>query len=405
MTTNHDTMGTLFADNEVGIKRTVSRDLKIAAVKRKKLTPSQQTFNRLSKRIQQLQNAIQQDAAKLEAILKAYNAAIPALQRTVAATKIVLAKALGETTTKIKYGKRQAIDVRNVILTLCDEAFADIEPDEETQRFFNEWSQSSYQEELANQKDAMKQMLSQTVKDAFGLDIDFSDMGDTPEEMAQFAKRLQSQVIDNANTRDHRASGRKKTKKQIEKEERDRQREQQQLKSIRSLYLSLAKALHPDTETDPTKKTHKEELMKKVTTAYADKDLATLLKLELEWVADESHDLDTLPDEKLKLYIASLKEQIAALEAEHAAVVYNPRYMPISDIAILPENLARIAIEEMEKSCSQLNSYLTDMTAACSDPKRKKEIVGFVRDYTATASSDFEDSFADLFDDFMHLRT
>ena len=51
--------------------------------------------------------------------------------------------------------------------------------------------------------------------------------------------------------------------------------------------MSLAKMLHSDLETDETLKLEREELMKKVTAAYQDKDLNTLLKLEIEIIGSK----------------------------------------------------------------------------------------------------------------------
>jgi hypothetical protein len=48
---------------------------------------------------------------------------------------------------------------------------------------------------------------------------------------------------------------------------------------IRALYLLLARALHPDKESDPGRREAKTSWMQKVTTAYGDRDLARLLDI------------------------------------------------------------------------------------------------------------------------------
>ena len=376
-------------------KKPVKLDLKISAAKKKKLTKNQQTFNRLTKRIEQIQHAIRKDTAKLETVLKAYNASIPNLQQAISQSRLKLAKALGETTKKLKLGARQAENVRKVILLLCDEAFAHVEPDRETEEFYNAWSESNYREEVQSQNLAMKKAFAEHAKDAFGMEIDLDALGDTPEEFTRFARRILNEFKNSENQQGERAFGKKKSKQQLAREELRQKEEAHQLKSMRSLYLSLAKALHPDTEMDFSEKKRKEELMKKVTAAYADKDLATLLKLEMQWVASESHNLDTLPNEKLKLYIASLKEQAAALEEEHASVYYNPRFAPINDVWHLTEQQAIREIQALKQDCIRLQEYISDMTEVCSDPGRRKEIVEFVKEYIAMAGSELSDPFHD----------
>jgi hypothetical protein len=48
---------------------------------------------------------------------------------------------------------------------------------------------------------------------------------------------------------------------------------------IRALYLMLARALHPDKETDPSRRLEKTAWMQQVTAAYANRDLARLLDI------------------------------------------------------------------------------------------------------------------------------
>jgi hypothetical protein len=384
-----------FDNKTIHRKKPVKLDLKIAPGKKKKLTKNQQTFNRLTKRIEQLQNAIRKDTTKLETVLKTYNANIPALQQAISQSRLTLAKTLGKTTEKIKYGKRQADNLRNVILLLCDEAFAHLEPDQETELFYNAWSESNYREEMQSQQNAMKRAFAEYAKDAFGMDIDLDSLGDTPEEFVRFARRMLDDFKNSDKQREEPFSRKYKSKKQLAREELRQKEEAHQLKSMRSLYLSLAKALHPDIEMDLSEKRRKEELMKKVTAAYADKDLTTLLKLEMQWVASETRTLDSLPDEKLKLYIASLKEQAAALEEEHASVFYHPRFAPINDVWHLSEQQAIHEIQALRQDCIRLHEYISDMTDVCSDSGRRKEIVEFVKEYIAMAGSELSDPFHD----------
>jgi len=389
-----------FDNKTIHCKKPVKLDLKISATKKKKLTKNQQAFNRLTKRIERLQQAIRKDSVKLETVLKAYNASIPNLQQAISQSRLKLAKALGKATKKLKLGARQAENVRKVILLLCDEAFAHVEPDRETELFYNAWSESNYREEVQSQNLAMKRAFAEHAKDAFGMEIDLDALGDTLEEFTRFARRILNEFKNSENQQGERSFGKKKSKQQLAREELQKKEETHKLKSMRSLYLSLAKALHPDIEMDFAEKKRKEELMKKVTAAYADKDLATLLKLEMQWVASESHNLDTLPNEKLKLYIASLKEQAAALEEEHASVFYNPRFTPINDFWHLPEQQAVHEIQDLKQACIRLQEYISDMTDICSDAGRRKEIVEFVKEYIAMAGSELSDPFHDYPVDF-----
>jgi hypothetical protein len=125
--------------------------------------------------------------------------------------------------------------------------------------------------------------------------------------------------------------------------------------------------------------------MKKVTAAYAEKDLPTLLKLELEWVRAENKALDTLPDEELKLYIASLKEQVDALEQELHMLQIHPRYMEIADFAEYPESYAVERMRDMARNYDMVAKGIEDTMKIFLGPSPKREIIEFVNEYTAGA--------------------
>jgi hypothetical protein len=286
---------------------------------------------------------------------------------------------LGDTAKTIKYGDRQHRDLRDVILALCDEAFAAVEPDEATEAFYDTWAETSYKEEKQLQAELLKQLLADHAQDFFGVDINMDDIEATPEGFAKFAARVKDGA-EMLNKPDGNSSGRKKTAKQLEREKLQMQEKELTLRTVRSIYLSLAKAMHPDTVTDPVEKSRKEELMKKVTAAYADKDLPMLLKLEMEWVASENAALHTLPDDKLNLYISSLKEQAAALEMELNVLHNHPRFAEVFQYTPYPEHIAQGMIREQAKEYALvtegLGSFISEFTRLA-----KKDILAFVSQY------------------------
>jgi len=388
----------LFGDTEPGAENGLKdkNSLKIVAGRSKPLSKNQRMFNKMTKRIEQLQNSIKTEAAKLEVLLKVFHREIPGKKKALAESRLMVAKALGNSAKTIKLTKRQYEQARDVILCLCDEAFSDIEPDAETESFYDAWSESSYREELQGQSDLAKRMIAEEARHLFGMKIDPDEIDDSPEGFARFARRMQEELA----AREGAAQGahafsRKKTKKQQERDELRKQDEALTLKSMRSIYLSLAKALHPDTVMDPAEKAHKEELMKKVTAAYAEKDLTTLLKLEMEWVASESAALDTLPDDKLKLYISSLKEQVDALEQEHDALYHHPRFTGLSEFARYPEATARQLIAQQAREYERAAKALSEIEAILARTVSKKEIMAFVKEYGEIMNT--RDSFPEEF--------
>jgi len=177
----------------------------------------------------------------------------------------------------------------------------------------------------------MKEDLTEQFKSIYNIDLDFSEFDDTPESMAKFQEKLMEEMAKKLENDESFFDKKNEAKKGSSKEAIKTNAEVQKLKSIRNIYVSLAKLLHPDTETDLTEKIKKEELMKKVTKAYNEKDLATLLKLELQWVSNSTSNLNKLTDDKLNLYISALKEQLIELEKQLFEIRNHPRYDDISE--------------------------------------------------------------------------
>ena len=124
--------------------------------------------------------------------------------------------------------------------------------------------------------------------------------------------------------------------------------------------MSLAKLLHPDLESDETLKLDKEELMKKVISAYQEGDLHTLLKLEIEIIHKQSENLDHLTNDKLKFINTVLKNQVADLEDELNMLHNSPRYQSISDVMFMSE---KQALKHFESCVNILHLQRKEITA------------------------------------------
>lgn len=142
--------------------------------------------------------------------------------------------------------------------------------------------------------------------------------------------------------------------------------EELQKKSMNAIYKQLAKTLHPDLELDPEKKARKEEQMKRLTVAYENRDLPTLLELEQEWI-DSSERYSSIESlDQLKIYNTILREQIEIIKDRMAMQLLHPKYFPIqrfygdrfTGIAPLWEvyQEMKIDLENIESFIEQLKS-------------------------------------------------
>lgn len=361
------------------------KGLKIVVKGQKPLSKNQQTFNKLIKRIEALEHEIESEQEKLIRLLDYYHKEIYPIEVKNADFNITLAMALGNATKVIKFTKKQKEHITEVIVGLCDNAFQCKEPTNAQEEFYDQWSGTSYQELKDYQQQETKEDIVDILNNIYGLDIDLDDFDDTPEGYARMQAELKLH-LEQAQEKKQQTK-RKKSPKQQDKAAALKLEELSRIKNIRSVYIALAKVLHPDTEVDETLKAEKEEIMKKVTSAYEKKDLSALLKLEIAWVHKTTEHLEKLTDDKLKIYISALKEQAAQLEREKQELCIHPRYNDVSDYAYMPEKEAMKTIINSRAHLRQVQQDLKKYISVFEQTNSKKQILEFV------------DSFIDFQDD------
>jgi hypothetical protein len=238
--------------------------------------------------------------------------------------KIQLCHLLHTKRQEIKLSANQNQKLDDILYYFLNDAFSVIEPDEATKELYAKYSHASYAEELSLQESDVKKEFSDMLFDRFGLKLDPSMLTDNPD-FKKIEEELQKQW-------EQQESGKKsksKSKKQLERELLEEQKEALKNKSIRSIYVALAKILHPDTEPDEALKIEKEEMMKLVTVAYENRDLMQLLLLETQWIKKHDESLHKMEAATLNAYIHLLKDQVKELEAELEMLFLNPAFSAV----------------------------------------------------------------------------
>lgn len=115
-----------------------------------------------------------------------------------------------------------------------------------------------------------------------------------------------------------------KEKKMSKRELKQKLQEEQTMKSIREIYIELVKELHPDKELNEQTRQLKEERMKQLTEAYQAKDLASMLRMQVEWLEETSVSPDTQDNDVLKRYNKVLRTQLQRLEEEYSLMCQAP---------------------------------------------------------------------------------
>ncbi len=322
-----------------------SRALRIVVVGAAPLGKTQQKFNKLVARIENLRVERTRALARWDAALGAYARTIHPLETRIHDLRRDLAFELAKLWRAPKgLGKRQRSLLRDLLLL----QFEYLQPretgsgDAGLRTLYDELREDARAEEKADEEK----------HGGFGPPDEADDVDDddgpagfdrsklrpdmSPEEiLAEMARQAfenggagASPFGSEGNSRPH-----KPTASQARKQKREAELEEARKRGVATIYKQLAKVLHPDLEQDPGRRQEKERLMQELTAAYRAGDLHTLLRLELEFIHREQGDLNHLGEEKLKIYCELLAEQADELERGVAGVAMEPRYGAIRQYA------------------------------------------------------------------------
>lgn len=302
-------------------------------IKKEKNKASQQkTFNRLIKKIQELQAKQEKMVRDLDETLQFYlNTFRPdeliLVQRVV--ERILLIHEAYKTEKSLT--KKQLLTIKEWLKEEVGELCSTYDPDDTPaaiKEMFKELHGIGYQEGRAQVLEEITNDFKQEFKDLFNDDIDFSDI-DPSSSQEDILRHIFMKMGQGARDFQDRFEQAPKTKKELAKEAKKQAVEELQNKSLQSIYKQLARVLHPDLERDSEMRALKEELMKKLTVAYENDDLFSLLKIEMEWMNHSVNKTQFHNDSEIKVYNAILKDQVEELEMAYEAIFMNPRYLSI----------------------------------------------------------------------------
>jgi len=355
--------------------------LQISKSKKQVLSKNQQLFNKLIKKIETLEKQLVETKDLAFELTIAFSKEIVPVEKKLGKAYFEFAMVLDSYVQNIKLTKKQSLDFDEHIINLFNTALTYAEPDEQQEALFDKYSDLSYRETLEIEKLDLFEQFRGYMEDEMGVDVGEMDFDITNEaEAREYAEKLKEKFEQKNLEDEEKEQNKKKTKKQIEQEQKQKLEAELSTKSLRSIYISLAKLLHPDTETDEELKSDKTELMKKVTVAYDQKDLATLLKLEIEWVHRTSDNLQELTDEKLKLYNKVLSEQVEDLNQEIFQLKMNPSYTNICDLLNYSSKFAHTSLNyQKEDLLSELESIKKNKKVFQKQPVQKQVLVKYLK--------------------------
>ncbi len=283
------------------------------------LSKAQKEFNRLTSRIAKLEREMAgfRDAAT-RLRQRVQNEYRP-LQARHNDERAALVRQLDHAFGAYKLTKGERAKIVDLIVNAChdllDRGYADLQP------IFDKHSPPPETEEESAEADRQTaEMMKQLFAARFGIEFDPAVDVSTKEKFQAYVDQKMAEqearfAEEDAQEAERRAQ-RKKSPRQQAAEEKKQAEEKNITKSVRSLYMDLVKALHPDREPDEAEKKRKTSLLQQVTAAYEANELLTLLRLQLELERiDQSH-LENLAEDQLRHYNKLLREQARELEAK-----------------------------------------------------------------------------------------
>ncbi len=333
------------------------------------ISKEQQAFNKLTTRIKTLQEKIKKNNEVLFLLNTRYQEKVTPEIIRLGQEKIRLSHLLHEKRKTEKLSGHLNSKLDELICQLLDDAFSVITPDKQTADLFEKYSGASYEEEMNAQKEDMAEMFSSVFYEQTGIKIDPEDLKTGNPDFDKLNEQIKEQLHNKEQSQP------KKNKKQLAKEKLEKQKEEVKNKSLRGIYFSLAKILHPDLEPDEKLRQEKEEYMKRVTVAYDNKNLMELLQLEIIWVTAHETSLQNTPVETLKIFIQLLKDQVKDLEHESMMVMNNPAYANVYVYLNEPISTAFANIDFKRQAYITTHTEFSDAISALEKGNRNRSVI------------------------------
>ncbi len=279
---------------------------------------AQKEFNRLTKKIEKTEKEIKEFREVAETLQKRVAKEMRPLLAQLSELQAQIVRIYDRAYENKEVKKAEKKKLAHLIQTVAFELI-DREGMEDLKVIYDKYDEQGYDavsdEMEQSQLDMVKHMASQML----GIDLSDVDMKD-PEQMQAFLhQKIQEQEAAEEERQRLAAERRAKKPKSDKQQEREAKKEEETrniTKSVRTLYMDLVKAFHPDREPDEAEKARKTEIMQRVTQAYEASDLLALLRLQLEFNRIDQNHLETLADDQLRYYNKILKDQAQDLDGE-----------------------------------------------------------------------------------------
>ncbi len=234
-----------------------------------------------------------------------------------------------------------------------------------------------------------KQRIEEQIKNQYGFDIDLDDLSNkdfkTQEEQEahhekykEFYSKYQEQ--EDKGFEDYFRNRKEKTKSKGQQEKEAKIAEVEKLLNtdINKLFKELAKLIHPDREQNPELRLKKENLMKELSNARDNSDIADILRIKLlvdELLPNNSNEI-SLNDSSIKRFVTIIKTKIAELEKTIKQKAYAfPFELTVSPRALNAKLIERHIKLELRTLTYENKDIEIEIDALRDDPRFIKELI------------------------------
>ena len=278
-----------------------------------RLTPAQKKFNTLIGRIDRQRMRL----AEWQELMPIYQEEVlitfQPLRDSYAEFQAQMIELLDSHYLNNRFSRLQKEKVSHIIKDICVELINDHGRDD-LKPIVNRHSDIDFDDQQEQMKAMSGDVLRTMLESEFGIDpgdieLDMDDPYGTAEKLGSILEEQQRKAED-------QRPRRKKTARQLAREQREKEEESKISQSIRAVYRQLVGALHPDRETDPEEHQRKTDLMQKVTVAYKNRNLLQLLELQLTVEQIDQNAIDSINEERLDYFNKILQRQSLELKQE-----------------------------------------------------------------------------------------
>lgn len=361
------------------------------------LSARQLEYNRLIRRIGTLQRRLVKERDRLESLLSRFHSVAGPIETRLSRRSLELAQKLSEADARWKFRVDAADSMRHLILELVGDVIAIDGPVAPAVELRAQWLDRDGRDERARNA-AIKKQLRREFRDEFGFDADVEDDGDdSTESFERFRRNLGEAVRRADEEQDLLRAEKERDKRNLRKRRGKADQESVRLRSVRTIYLSLAKRLHPDANSAADERADRESDMKRAAEAYREENLVALLELEAKWGDGEGS--GRLPDDLLAIYIATLRRQTKTLESELRSQASDPRYARIFPVTRLSSTRSAAAIDDWALDLRGDLERVEVMLEHVKVVRGKRRLAGLVEEFLeqelAKVERDIERAFAD----------